>query len=94
VTERLLQNYLVRKAKQNGVYARKVVAVGNTGFPDVFLLSKGTIILVELKSPTGRGRLSEKQKSEIAQLIKHGAEVRVIDNYKGVDDVIGEINAE
>jgi len=87
-TESQLQDYLIRRAWSYHIYARKVQAIGHTGFPDVFLARRGRTVLVELKSPTGRGKLSEKQKKEHERLREQDIEVRVIDNEEDVDDVI------
>ena len=87
-SEKNLQDYLLKKAKFNNIYARKVVAVGHTGFPDVMLVVYGNVLFVELKSPTGKGRLSKKQEKEIERLRNEGINVYVIDSYAGADDVI------
>ena len=87
-SEKYLQHYLILRAELHDIYARKVRAVGHVGFPDVFLAHKGRIVLVELKSPTGRGRLSKKQEREIERLKNVGVTVYVIDTFEGADDVI------
>jgi hypothetical protein len=87
-SEKDLQRYLILRAELHDIYARKVQAVGHTGFPDVFLARRGRIVLVELKSPTGRGHLSRKQEKEIERLRNEGVNVYVIDSYEGADDVI------
>lgn len=91
--EAALQRYLIRTALARGMYARKVVAVGRTGFPDVLLAFAGRIYLVEVKNPSGRGRVSAKQKSEHAHLKRAGVDVRVIANKGEVDDYIDDIIA-
>ena len=90
-SERSLQDYLLRRAKANGIYARKLVAVGHTGFPDVLLAVHGHAIFVELKSPTGRGRLSRKQANEIERMAEAGLAVLLIDTKEKVDELIVEI---
>jgi biotin operon repressor len=42
---------------------------------------------VELKSPTGKGRLSRKQEKEIERLRDEGVNVHVIDSYEEVDKI-------
>jgi len=54
----------------------------------MFLARNGRIVLVELKSPTGRGRLSKKQGREIERLKNVRINVYVIDSYEGAADVI------
>ena len=87
-SERNLQRYLIISAELHDIFCRKVQAIGHVGFPDVFLARNGRIVLVELKSPSGKGRLSKKQKKEIERLRNEGINVYVIDSYAGVDDVI------
>jgi hypothetical protein len=87
-SERNLQRYLIVSAELHDVFCRKVQAIGHVGFPDMFLARNGRIVLVELKSPTGKGRLSKKQEKEIERLRDEGINVYVIDSYAGVDDVI------
>ena len=87
--EAVLQRYLIRTALARGMYARKVVAVGRTGFPDVLLAFAGRIYLVEVKTETGR--LSAKQKAEHGHLYNVGVGVKVVMNkdeaYELVDHV-------
>jgi len=89
--EKSLQNYLFHVAHNHGILVRKMAAVGHTGFPDVLLAWNGRVVLVELKSPTGRGRLSKKQENEISRLKAAGINVYVVDNKEGVDNVIRQI---
>tara|TARA_R110000787_G_scaffold268328_2_gene374803 strand:- start:149 stop:433 length:285 start_codon:yes stop_codon:yes gene_type:complete len=91
MSEKALQNYLFARAEDHGIYCRKMVAVGHTGFPDAFLVFAGRAALVELKSPTGKGRLSKKQEREIARLREQGMNVYIVDSKDGVDDVIRNI---
>ena len=90
-TERDLQLYLKNAAKAAGVYQRKMVAVGHVGFPDLLLAHRGRVVFVELKTPRGTGRLSEKQKREIGRLLAVGVEVQVIWQQGEVDELIREI---
>ena len=87
-SEKSLQNYLFLSAKNHGVYCRKVMAVGHTGFPDVFLARGGRVVLVELKSPTGLGRLSAKQVRELERICHAGITLYVIDSRDQVDEII------
>mgnify|MGYP003630000631 FL=1 len=87
-SERNLQRYLIISAELHDIFCRKIQAVGHVGFPDVFLARNGRIVLVELKSPTGKGRLSKKQEKEIERLQNAGINVYLIDSCAGVDDVI------
>jgi hypothetical protein len=87
-SERNLQRYLIISAELHDIFCRKVQAIGHVGFPDMFLARNGRIVLVELKSPTGRGRLSKKQGREIERLKNVRINVYVIDSYEGAADVI------
>lgn len=87
-TERALQTYLLRQAMRLGVYARKTQALGRRGFPDCFLAANGRVVLVELKSPSGRGRLSLHQLHETDLLRAAGVEVQVINTKEQVDAII------
>jgi len=89
--EKHLQNHLFRLADAHKIYCRKVVAVARVGFPDVFLAHNGQITLVELKSPTGKGRLSKMQEREIARLTKAGVRVEIISAFEDADTLIGDL---
>lgn len=55
------------------------IKVGHSGWPDrVVVLPSGCAVWVELKSPTGKGRVSELQKHRIETLRKLGHDARVI----------------
>jgi len=89
-SEQALQTYLLRQASYYAIYARKVQAVGHTGFPDVFLSHGSRVALVEIKSPTGRGELSKKQELEISRIEESGTKVYVIENKEEADYVIAQ----
>ena len=90
-SEKDLQRYLILRAELHDIYARKVQAIGHVGFPDLFLARNGRIVLVELKSPSGKGRLSKKQKKEIERLRNEGINVYVIDTFSEADNVIRQL---
>ena len=71
-SERALQGYLFRRAKQHGIYCRKMRAEGQTGFPDVLLAHDGIVMFVELKSPTGKGRLVRASEARAAAPARRG----------------------
>ena len=76
--ESTLQTKCVKKAKEYGVLAYKIVCVGRRGFPDLLLIFEGgLVVFVELKTPTGR--LSAIQKRVIKQMKEQGANVYIID---------------
>ena len=87
-TEKRLQQYLRRLCAMNSISFDKVESRSRRGFPDCFLVYKSVVVLVELKTPAGTGRLSEHQKLVIGGLIDHGLWVEVIDSKEGVDQLI------
>lgn len=90
-TEKQLHAYLRKQCRANGISFDKVESRSRRGFPDCFLAFRGVIVLAELKSPSGTGRLSELQKAVITDLSAHGVAVMVIDSPAGVDQVIKRI---
>jgi len=90
-SEKDLQNHLFRLADAHKIYCRKVVAVARVGFPDILLAHKGQTVLVELKSPTGKGRLSKMQEREIARLTEAGVHVEIISAFEDADTLIGNL---
>lgn len=71
---------IVRSA--DGLYF-KFVSPGNPGVPDrLIILPGGQVIFAELK--TEIGRLSALQKWQISEMLRRGADVRVL---KGIDEV-------
>lgn len=79
-TEKGLQKKLGEACKRYGVLCYKFASPSKRGVPDLILINEGRVVFVELKSPTGNGRLSELQKLEIKTLREHGATVFVVDN--------------
>ena len=88
MTEGSLQRYFKRQAKLAGILWRKIKFEGKRGCPDVLVAKGGKVVLVELKNPDGKGKLSELQKSQIKKLTDAGIEALVIDTQKDIDDVI------
>ncbi len=91
MSEAALQRYLFKQAKLHSVYHRKTMAVGRVGFPDCLLASDVKAVYVELKSPSGDGRLSVMQEREIKRMKGAGLDVRVIDTREQVDAIIREL---
>ena len=90
-SEGALQTYFKRKAKQESVYWRKIRFEGQRGCPDVLIAFSGRIVLVELKRPDKKGRLSEIQKRQIKKLTDVGIEALVIDSKEEIDALIRDI---
>jgi hypothetical protein len=87
-TEAALQAYLKRQAKAHGILWRKIKFEGQRGCPDILLARGGKVALVELKSPSKKGRLSELQKRQIEHLTDVGIAVHVTDDRDEIDEII------
>jgi len=51
-----IQARVIARARARGVYVRKTICVGHTGFPDLYLLRDGFHVLWEIKSVRGTVR--------------------------------------
>lgn len=91
MSEGSLQTYFKRKAKQERVYWRKIKFEGQRGCPDCLIAFSGRIVLVELKRPDKKGRLSEIQKRQIKRLTDVGIEALVIDSKDEIDAILKAI---
>lgn len=88
--EKHIEQKLVKKVKDKGGLALKLVSPSLDGLPDrLLLLSKGKIAFAELKAPGKKLRpLQEKRKRQLEEL---GFLVFVIDNANGIDAVIEKV---
>lgn len=69
--ESYIENYLVRKVKENNGLCLKFVSPGNPGVPDrIVITPDGRTIYVELKTEVGR--LAKIQKWQRSELEKRG----------------------
>lgn len=93
-SEANLQKYLLQQARYHNVYGRKMTTPGRRGFPDVMLAYRGRVVFVEIKSPTGRGKLSELQALEIDRMERAGLKVQIVTSKKEADEVIREITTD
>ena len=91
MSEKDLQNYLKKLCKRHGVYFAKTESRSGRGFPDCVLIFDGSVVFVELKSPTGKGRLSELQVRCHSSIMVAGGDVRVLSSVGGVDGLIDEL---
>lgn len=86
MSEKALEQYLVRHAAKNGYLCFKWVSTAQRGVPDRIVIAPGgRITFVELKNPNGNGRLSPLQEVVIHHLIEQGCDVRVLSSKEGVD---------
>lgn len=90
VSEKVIEQYLVATAKQNGLLCLKYSNPNQSGYPDrLLVLPSGRVIWVELKS---RGRKPTKlQQLRHARLAGMGHQVYVIDNKADIDKLINSI---
>lgn len=84
--EKDIEQYLVKRVKENGGKAYKWVSPGNDGVPDRIVIFPRTIIFVELKAPRKKPTLLQLARHK--ELAKLGYEVQVIDSKEGVDRLI------
>jgi hypothetical protein len=83
-----LHRYTKQQAKENQTLFYKLECVGKRGFPDLLLVRAGRMVLVELKSPKGTGKLSKLQEREIERLRGAGADVYVASSKQDIDKII------
>ncbi len=90
VSEKVIEDYLVEKAKGKKLPCLKYSNPNKVGYPDrLLVLPDAKVIWVELKS---KGRKPSKiQEVRIAELTNMGHVVRVIDNKADIDKLINEI---
>ena len=87
MTEKEIENYLVRKIKNKKGIAYKFTSPGNSGVPDrLCLLPNGKIFFVELKSPGKKPRAL--QVNQIRKITNLGQRVYVVDSKEMVDEVL------
>ncbi len=88
--EKHIEKKLVKKVKDKGGLALKLVSPSLDGLPDrLLLLNKGKIAFAELKAPGKKLRpLQEKRKRQLEEL---GFLVFVIDNADEIDAVIEKV---
>ena len=87
MTEKEIENYLVRKIKNKKGIAYKFTSPGNSGVPDrICMLPNGKIFFVELKSPGKKPRAL--QVNLIRKITNLGQRVYVVDSKEMVDRVL------
>ena len=86
MSEKALEQYLVRQAAKHNHLCFKWVSPAQRGVPDRILIAPtGTITFIELKNPEGTGKLSPLQEVVIGKLTAHQCDVRVLSSKEGVD---------
>ena len=87
MSEKDIEQYLVKKVRQCGGKAYKFVSPGNAGVPDrLVIFPNGEVIFVELKSPEKVPTVLQTTKHK--ELRKLNQKVLVIDNKQLIEDLI------
>lgn len=87
--EGVVEDYLCSQAKHYNYICWKFISPSQDGVPDRILIGKDRVIFIETKS--GSGRLRKLQSSIIANMKKHGADVRVVNSKELVDKLFSEL---
>ena len=91
--EKTLQSKVIQLCKKHGILSVKVDSSSSRGWPDLtLLLPNGTVLFVELKTPTGRrSKLQEHMHSRIRE---NNGNVYTIRSVEAAQTLISEfINA-
>lgn len=90
VSEKAIEAYLNKRAKESGLLCLKYSNSNVTGYPDrLVCIPGGVVVWVELKS---KGKKPTKiQQMRMAELTGMGHLVRVIDNKADIDELIKTI---
>lgn len=87
-TEKDLQNYIMKECKKHNILCHKLESRTSRGWPDLVLMWGGQVVFVEIKSPSGTGKLSPKQVTTIRSLREHGGIVWVVDSVNSADSLL------
>lgn len=88
--ENKIEQYLRRKAEENGFLCLKFTSPSLSGVPDRVLIGKGLTFFVETKK--ANGKTQEIQNAVIDQFRKCGAVVYIIDSTDTVDKLFDSLN--
>jgi len=93
VTEKYIEQKLVKAVKERGGIAPKFVSPGLDGVPDrIVLLPMGRMAFVELKAPGKKMRpLQVKRKTQLEAL---GFLVYCVDDVEQIDEVLREMGGD
>ena len=90
MTEATIERHLVEGVKKLGGMCLKFVSPSTPGVPDrLIITTDGKVIFVELKTEVGR--LSKIQKYVTGEMLKRGADVRVVKGLEAVKQLLAEI---
>ena len=92
MTEKQLEEKLVRAVKNRGGKAFKFVSPGQDGVPDrLVILPGGKIGFVEVKKP-GKGKLRKIQKHQLKRIQALGCKCYVLDDPLDIQSILCDIN--
>ena len=80
-----VENYLIKRAKQENFLHYKFTSPSNNGVPDRVIIGHGLTVFVELKAPGETPR--KLQDVVMADMRAHGADVHAIDTKDGIDEL-------
>ena len=87
--EKVIEEYLRKKCKENGFLCYKFTSPSTDGVPDRIVIGHGLTLFVELKAP---GEVPRKlQVFVFDEMEKHGAEIHVVDTKDKVNALIAEL---
>lgn len=87
ITEKLIEDYLVKEIKGLKGKTYKFISPGNIGVPDrMVLLPNGRIFFVELKSP--KGKPTAIQIRQIETIKSFGQRVFIANSFEAIDEII------
>lgn len=89
ITEKDIEQYLVRKATQIGALVRKAQWVGHNHCPDRLLMLPSVTVWVEVKAPSKKPRAG--QDREHTRMRRAGQIVVSVSTKDEVDQLISEI---
>lgn len=89
ITEKDIEQYLVRKATAIGALVRKAQWVGHNHCPDRLLMLPSVTVWVEVKAPGKEPRPG--QVREHKRMADHGQIVFTVDSHESIDQLIARL---
>jgi hypothetical protein len=90
-TEKQLQDYTKKMARGFGCHYYKLTCQSQTGWPDVLITWQGWSIFIELKSPSGKGVLSPRQKIMLASLTYQEMENYIVNQPEQIIAILANL---
>jgi hypothetical protein len=86
--EAALQRKCIAYAKSQGWLGFKWASPAHRGVPDCLFFKSGSLVIVEFKSPSGKGRLSPLQEKTITDLKDKGFPVFVVNSFEYFEAIL------